>query len=579
MFDMTVSHRHIWAGWIKLAVMCGVTTCGGSFPAHLASAAPQSPAAKFGKKAAPDYGIDQVRQINTLIRQGWQEYKLKPSRPANEGQWCRRVYLDVLGRIPTVDELFEYLGDKSPRAKAKLVHKLLHEEPQVEQYAANWTTLWTNILIGRSGGNGNNSLASREGMQKYLRESFLENKRYDKLVDELVSATGSSTPGSAKFNGAVNFLVDKLADNGAQATAQTSRIFLGLQVQCTQCHNHPFNEWKQRKYWEMNSFFRQTRALRRFVPGSDELRQTLLANQDFAGESGDPQEADVFYELRNGLMKVAYPTFVDGTAISKSGYLDQNNRREQLALLIVQSQAMQQAIANRMWQHFLGYGFTKPIDDMGTHNRPSHPRLLDYLGTEFRKSSFNMKELIRWIVLSQPYSLSSRMNKDNAQDDPLLGEKPRFSHFYLRQMRAEELYESLLVATQAHKTRVSYEEQQKAKAAWLDQFTIAFGTDEGDETTTFNGTIPQALMMFNGGLIKQATSGQPGSFMYKVAQSDRKPRDKIRYLYQAALSRTPTKRETGFANHLLAAHRGNVTEALEDIWWALLNRNEFIFNH
>jgi hypothetical protein len=190
-----------------------------------------------------------------------------------------------------------------------------------------------------------------------------------------------------------------------------------------------------------------------------------------------------------------------------------------------------------------------------------------------------MKELIRWIVLSEPYSLSSRMNKNNVKDDPMLGEKPRFSHFYLRQMRAEELYESLLVATQAHKTRASYEEQQKAKAAWLEQFTIAFGTDEGDETTTFNGTIPQALMMFNGDLIKQATSAKPGSFLHKVAQSDRKPRDKIRYLYLAALSRTPTKRETGFANHLLVAHGGNVTEALEDVWWALLNSNEFIFNH
>ena len=97
-----------------------------------------------------------------------------------------------------------------------------------------------------------------------------------------------------------------------------------------------------------------------------------------------------------------------------------------------------------MWQHFLGYGFTKPVDDMGPHNTPSHPALLEYLGEEVRKNSFNMKELIRWIVLSEPYSLSSQITPQNKSDDPLLGETPKFTHFYLRQMRAEELYQSLL---------------------------------------------------------------------------------------------------------------------------------------
>jgi hypothetical protein len=232
-----------------------------------------------------------------------------------------------------------------------------------------------------------------------------------------------------------------------------------------------------------------------------------------------------------------------------------------------------------MWAHFLGYGFTKPIDDTGPHNPPSHPALLEYLGKEFRANSFNLKELIRWITLSEAYGLSSRGTPGNKLDDPLLGESPKFTHFYLRQLRAEELYESLLVATQAHKTRGSYEEQEKAKREWLGQFVVAFGTDELDEATTFNGTIPQALMMFNGDLIKQATSIDKGSFLAQVASSPMRPAEKINYLFMAAVQRKPTSYELDVANKLLAARKSDAAAALQDMWWAVLNSNEFIMNH
>ena len=146
-------------------------------------------------------------------------------------------------------------------------------------------------------------------------------------------------------------------------------------------------------------------------------------------------------------------------------------------------------------------------------------------------------------------------------------------------MRAEELYESLLVATEAHKTRGSYEEQEKAKQNWLRQFTIAFGTDEGDETTTFNGTIPQALMLFNGDLIKRATSSEKGSFLWRVANSGKRPNEKINYLFLAGLARKPTGSEISIANQLLVARKGDSVAALQDVWWAVLNSNEFILNH
>jgi hypothetical protein len=250
-----------------------------------------------------------------------------------------------------------------------------------------------------------------------------------------------------------------------------------------------------------------------------------------------------------------------------------------LGKLIVNSPDMDQAIANRIWGHFLGYGFTKPIDDMGPHNPPSHPELVAYLGKELRANSFNLKELIKWVTLSEAYALSSRATPGNKADDPLLGETPKFTHFYLRQMRAEELYESLLVATEAHKTSASYEEQEKLKREWLAQFVVAFGTDEGDEATTFNGTIPQALMMFNGDLIKKATSIDKGSFLGRVAASNMSAPAKIDFLFVSGLGRKPTSNELAIANKLLVARKNDTAAALQDVWWAVLNSNEFIMNH
>ena len=187
---------------------------------------------------------------------------------------------------------------------------------------------------------------------------------------------------------------------------------------------------------------------------------------------------------------------------------------------------------------------------------------------------------MRWIVLSEAYGLSSRIMPENEVDAPDKGETPLFTHFYSRQMRAEELYESLLAATQVHETvRGNYEEQERLKNQWLQQFVIAFGTDENDEKTTFDGTIPQALMMMNGDLMQRATGTKSGSFLHRVASSDSKPGNKINRLYIAALAREPSKRELVMANHLYTARQGDVGAALQDIWWALLNSNEFIIQH
>ena len=186
---------------------------------------------------------------------------------------------------------------------------------------------------------------------------------------------------------------------------------------------------------------------------------------------------------------------------------------------------------------------------------------------------------MRWIVLSEPYSLSSRISKKNRDDDPALGVAPQFSRFYVRQMQAEQLYESLLTATQADETYDS-ERRDQMRARWLRQFSTAFGTDDGGEASTFNGSIPQTLMMMNGDLVRRACSADSGSFLDQVANNwDMSNREKIQYLYRAALARMPSKEETKVCNALLASRQGDVVGTLQDIWWAVLNSNEFILIH
>lgn len=568
-------HRRTFAAVFSVAVLIFVAaTCP-------VSEAQNEQVSTAGSDAAPASALPaQISRINELIERDWKEYGLSPSKDATDGEWCRRVHLDLLGRIPTVKETRDFLNSREPDKRLALVKRLLYSDVYTEELARNWTTVWTNLLIGRTGGTENGSMINRDGMQKYLRDSFAREKPYDRMVEELITATGTTAPGDPDFNGATNFLIDKVnEEDGTLATSATTRLFLGLQVQCAQCHKHPFNKWEQETYWQMNAFFRQARAFPRRMQ-AETGANAELADQDFASRRRrDFDEAEIYFENRNGMMQVAYPVFVDGTEVGKSGLVKVVNRREELAKLVGTSPFLGRTIANRMWAHFLGYGFTSPVDDLGPHNVPSNPELLDYIAGEFRSSAeYDLRELMKWIVLSRPYALSSRQTNANESDDPLQGVAPRFTHFYLRQMQPEQLYESLLVSAESAATKGTYAEQERRKSRWLQQFNRAFGTDEGGESTDFNGTIPQILMMFNGEMINEATRATGGGLIEQLVASPGNAKNKIDTLFYAGLSRRPTSNEAQMAMQLIRA-QSDPAEGLRDLWWVILNTNEFIFNH
>ena len=520
--------------------------------------------------------------IDEAIRKIWEESGIQTSQVEDDGVWARRVFLDVIGRPPSLEETKKWLSSKGKNRRAALVDRLLGEDYQ-EDYAEFWADVWTNWMIGRNV-NGNDGVTQREGLWQFTFEAFKNNEPLDKFAYKLITASGSNRKGDPNYNGAVNFLSGKVQDGGIQATDRCSRLFLGVQVQCTQCHNHPFNKAKQNQFWEMNAFFRQARALRREV--SEDERYIELVDEDFVDETGDADEAAVIYDLRNNKRMSAYPVFLEEQVAAPdrrplaSGRISVVNRRKAFADRLVQSDRFAAAQVNRLWGHFLGIGFTKPVDDMGPHNPPFAPELLDELASAFRYHGHDQKELIRSIVLSTPYQLSSQANRKNETDDLTLGNPPKFSRFYSRQLGPEQLYNALSLASGEPPEGKSPWERSMKRNEWVRQFARSLGNDDGAEATNFNGTIAQALALMNGQLTERAIRLESGSFLYQLAwDASIKPEDKIDLLFLTALARPADNMERAAADRILLARKGDIGQALQDLYWALLNSNEFMLNH
>lgn len=514
------------------------------------------------KEATPLRLTDEpiVEFIDSEIRKQWIQHKLPPSPFADDEEWLRRVTLDIVGHIPSLDETEKFLKDDSPSKRELWIEKLLKSP----DYSRNWASIWTNLLIGRR----TPDRIDREGLRKFLETAFSRNTPWNTLVADLVGAEGSQ-----KTNGAVNFLLAHLNDGAVPATSLTARLFLGTQLQCTQCHNHPFNDWKQNQFWELNSFFSQTRRFDHQKPDPDTGRLEF----DYAELIFIDGEGPAHFEQRNGLVKVAYPIY-EGVEISPDNTV---KRRLELAKLMTRSESNQlaRAMVNRMWGHFFGVGFTRPLDDLGPHRPPSHPEILDRLTLEFHNADYDLKKLIRWICASEAYQLTSRGQGANVDDVPSRGEPPRFSHMVVKSMSPEQLFDSLQVAIRVHgDQRPDWTAWEDRRQNWLQQFVLELGTDENDESTTFNGTIPQALMMMNGTLINEALNTNNPGLLKQVIDSGDKDTVQIQSVFLATLGRKPTPGEVSAARKILGNNE-TLQQSFQDLLWALLNSNEFISNH
>ena len=284
-------------------------------------------------------------------------------------------------------------------------------------------------------------------------------------------------------------------------TSITTRVFLGQQIQCTQCHDHPSNDWKQADFWGINAFFKglkQEEVTKADATGAEVVDHTELTDE--------PTDAFASYDTRNGLVGIAFPTFLDGRKISQGTDVD---RRDELGKFITdpKNDDLAKAFVNRMWGHFIGRGFVHPVDDFGPHNPPSHPELLDKLAEEFQASELRRQG-------PDPLDHEQPGVPPDERDDQ--GEREGRDALQPHDAEADDARAALRLAPDGHRGPQGGRRRRRRPASattWLSQFVFAFANDEGEEASSFQGTIPQALMMMNGELMEQAVGGKPGSFL------------------------------------------------------------------
>ncbi len=558
----------------------------------------------------------QVKVVNDQIAAEWKANNLTPSSRASDYEFIRRATLDIIGRIATLKEIKTFMDDPERTRRALLIERLL----DMDEYAKNWANVWTVWLMTRS-----SNRTYQEQMQLWLEEQFAKKTcQYEKVVYDLLTATGENNE-----NGAVNYILQNLGAPVAQKdiseeghfdfvplTSRTTRLFLGLRTQCTQCHDHPFNpEVKQKTFWGINAFFRQVNRTGNPMMGQQMNTPVKLGLEDDNSVNPDPK---AWYDPRNMAGRWQKAEFLEK---DKKGNPQRWNpaakgtRREQLAEYVTKSNYFPKAYVNRMWGHFFGRGFTNPgpVDDFGEHNPVTHPmlpnelvaklmkmsgpipdelakevkkcdedkdndRLLDYLAKEFKNYGNNPRDLIRWICNSEAYSLSSVANKTNEKADT----EPFFSRMLLKAMSPEQLFESLMTATQAEQAETK-DAKKKLREDWMKNLIVNFGDDEGNEVT-FNGTVVQALMLMNGKEINDAISNPNKGTVATICHAHGRNQAKtLDLLYMTALNRLPTSREYSLiAARSKIAGAGDLKNPLapwQDLFWALVNSNEFILNH
>jgi hypothetical protein len=502
-----------------------------------------------------------AEKIDQHLSQRWAETKTEPAARADDAEFLRRVTLDLAGRIPSAEETRTFLEDKRADKRTRLVEKLLASP----RYAIHFTNVWRALLLPEA---SNNFLvqAQQGSFDQWLKQELSRNAGYDQMVRDLLTAKigGGNNNFQALtdgFSGAPSPQVYYLAKEfkPENLAAGTARIFLGVSVECAQCHNHPFADWKREQFWGMAAFFSGIKS------------QRLM---DFLLPAGDDVEK---HELNlPGSEKVIQARFLDGT---QPKWNENARSRDTLAAWITakDNPYFARTAVNRVWAYFYGTGLVEPVDEMvGGSSTASHPQLLDLLAQEFVAHEFDLKYLIRAITGSQAYQLTSAKS-NKSQDD-----RTKFARMPLRGLTGEQLFDSLAQAT-------GYRDAgggggllgalggtRSARSEFLARFA---STERPADTQT---SILQALSLMNGKVTAAATTVEKSETLASVVDAPFLNTDqRIETLYLATLSRKPTAKELTRAEKFVKDAKGKDAEreALSDLFWALLNSPEFILNH
>jgi len=487
--------------------------------------------------------------IDELVAARWKKMGLLPSARCTDAEFIRRAYLDVLGILPTPEEVRAFLASQEPDKRTKLVDAVLNRP----EYVDYWTLKWGDLL------RNNSDKVQPKGMWSFynwLRGSFRENKPMDQFARELITAQGS-----AYTTGPANYF--RVASNPADLAETTSQVFLGVRLTCAKCHHHPFEKWTQDDYWQMAAFFARVG-----LKGSQEFgifggEQVVRLNP--SGEVSNP---------RTG--KLMKPRPLDGEFSD-----DPIDRRRVLATWMIakDNPLFARNIANRYWGYLMGRGIVDPVDDMRVTNPPSNPELLDALAKELVSNGFDVKKLLRQIMVSETYQLSSNPTPANKQDEVF------YTKYAVKRMAAEELLDAINAATGTTEKFPNLPAGMRAVQLpdpnVQNYFLDTFGrpprqiTCECERSAEPN--MAQALHLMNSDFVQNKVASGTGR-VAKLLGAKKSDEEIVEELYLVTLCRMPRPEESTRAQ-LGILQAPNRKEGCEDLLWALLNSREFMFKH
>ncbi|MGH7134602.1 MAG: DUF1549 and DUF1553 domain-containing protein [Pirellulales bacterium] len=485
-------------------------------------------------------------RIDELLDARMREAGVRAADAAGDAELIRRASLDLDGIIPSGSEVSAFLKDDAPDKHARLVDRLLANP----RHATHLAQVWSKMLLPADAQRERS--AEVAGFTSWLRRRLAENIRYDVIVADLLTTTGNSNRGGAAlFYTAAGFKPNELA-------ASTSRIFLGVQIHCAECHNHPFDHWKQDDFWSFAAFFARVQQAPGTQPPNVELVDALSGEVTVLGTN-----------------TIASPKYLGAEPPGEDADV---NRRRQLAIWLVSrdNPYFARVAVNRVWALLFGRGLVHPLDDFGQHNPPTHPQLLDELATYFLDSGCDLKAVFRAIAYSRAYRRSSQWPSAEPPPTPEF-----FARMEVKTLTPEQLYDCLVRATRSKEpAAVANQPGQPPMLDPRQQFIARFNMATSD-STEFVAGIPQILALMNGSLTGEASDADRGGLLKALDAPVFNDRERIEALFLNVLSREPTDAEQEKLVRYLSqgGETGDQRQALGDLLWALLNSPEFIFNH
>ncbi len=487
--------------------------------------------------------IDTAAQtIDQFLQESWQRDGITPAPQSGDAEFCRRVWLDLAGVAPPVSALREFLSDSRADKRKRLVDDLLASP----EYANHMASRWNEVLLPPDAQLQFQQQENVAALHGWLRAQFRDNIPYDYFVGEFLTAGGAGDAGPAIFYTSYSLEPAKLA-------AATSRIFLGIQLQCAQCHDHPFDRWKQEDFWHYAAFFSQ-------LEQSDSRmgREAIIEDRP-GGEVTLPETETVVPPRYPG---IAQPPEEDPADI----------RRRQLTIWMASrdNPYFARAAVNRAWSHLFGRGLVDPVDAMDADNRPSHPRLLDFLADHFIAHRFNLRTLYATLARSDAYGRTSSVA---AADRPA---EDSFAAMTVKTLTAEQYYDSLQQNIY-RRSAPAAEERTSADRATRQQF-LARMRAAGSSPRDYPHGVVQVLGLMNGPEIIAATNPQQPGLLAALEAPFFSQQDRIETLFLATLSRLPTAEEAiRFDDYLTAAKDSSQeSRATSDLLWVLLNTAECV---